>query len=632
MRLSQVIAEGVLPAMAVLSKALPPQARNRLEASLGLRPAKSRIRTLDPTPAASPGAAPAPSSPATDALGQDLLRGWYAFAKRHLITVGLFSVFINLLMLTIPIYLFQLSDRVMTSHSLDTLVMLTLMALGFILVLSLLDILRRQLLGRIATYFETSLGGAVVAGLVGATQSGQSSSVGPLRAVQHVRGFLSGPVMLMLFDAPMAPIYFVAVFLIHPELGYITVLSSLALIATAYLNQRATAPFLGKASQHAARADGHAEALARNAQVISAMGMLNEGILHWGREQSQALALQIDAQDRNTWISGLSKFLRLVAQIAMLGWGGYLALNGKLTGGMMIAASIIAGRALQPIEGMIEGWRSLLQTRASYQRVIAMIQALQNEKARLLLPKPTGRLSVEQLLYVSPATRAPILNGINFELQPGEAMAIVGPSGSGKSTLARMLVGCLWPTAGKVRLDSTEVRNWDRRQFGEFTGYLPQEVELFPGSIKSNISRMREDLPDEAIHAAATMTGAHDMICHQQNGYETVMETSGAPLSGGQRQRIALARAFYADPSLVVLDEPNSNLDAAGEEALADTLRRAKAKHITVVVITQRPALLQCVDKVLVLRGGRVEAFGPPSDVLHRVVRGPEPSKAPPTK
>ena len=277
----------------------------------------------------------------------------------------------------------------------------------------------------------------------------------------------------------------------------------------------------------------------------------------------------------------------------MLGWGAYLALHGELTGGMMIAASIIAGRALQPLEGMIEGWRSVVQTRAAYARVRAAVEALQNEKPKLLLPRPEGRLAVDRLLYLPPGTKEPVLNGVSFELEPGESLAIVGPSGSGKSTLARILVGCLMPTAGKVRLDGTELRNWDRRQFGEYTGYLPQEVELFPGTIKQNVCRMRDDLPDETIYEAAMLTGVHDMICQLPNGYETVLERSGAPLSGGQKQRIALARAFFGDPSLVVLDEPNSNLDAAGEQALTETLARAKEKRVTVVVVTQRPGAAQ---------------------------------------
>jgi ATP-binding cassette subfamily C protein len=351
--------------------------------------------------------------------------------------------------------------------------------------------------------------------------------------------------------------------------------------------------------------------------------MLNESILHWGRRQAPALTVQSQALDRNFWISGASKFVRLVTQITILGTGAYLALQAEITGGMMIAASIIAGRALQPLEGLIEGWRSCVQARSAYALVKQAVESFQRETPKLRLPKPQGRLSVDRILYLPPNSKEPVLNGVSLELAPGESLAIVGPSGSGKSTLARILVGCLVQTAGKVRLDGTELRNWDRRQFGEYTGYLPQEVELFPGTIKQNICRMRDDLPDASIYDAALFSGIHDMVCQLSQGYETVLDRGGGPLSGGQKQRIALARAFFGDPSLVVLDEPNSNLDAAGEQALTETLQRAKKRGVTAVVVTLRPALLNSVDKVLILRAGRAEAFGSPSDVLHRLVRSP---------
>jgi ATP-binding cassette subfamily C protein len=422
-------------------------------------------------------------------------------------------------------------------------------------------------------------------------------------------------------DAPLSPLYFGVIFLVHRDLGYIAVVAGLVLALIALINQKATSERLGLAGLHAAEADAAAESLARNSQVINAMGMLSESILHWGRRQAPALTVQSQALDRNFWISGASKFVRLVAQITILGTGAYLALHAEITGGMMIAASIIAGRALQPLEGLIEGWRSCIQARSAYARVKQAVESFQRETPKLRLPKPEGRLTVDRVLYLPPGSKEPVLNSVSLELAPGESLAIVGPSGSGKSTLARILVGCLVPTAGKVRLDGTELRNWDRRQFGEYTGYLPQEVELFPGTIKQNICRMRDDLPDASIYEAAMFSGVHDMVCQLPHGYETVLDRSGGPISGGQKQRIALARAFFGNPSLVVLDEPNSNLDAAGEQALTETLQRAKKRGVTAVVVTLRPALLNNVDKVLILRGGRAEAFGSPSDVLHRLVR-----------
>ncbi|MGE3175796.1 MAG: type I secretion system permease/ATPase, partial [Planctomycetota bacterium] len=495
------------------------------------------------------------------------------------------------------------------------------LALGFLLVLWTLDVMRRQVLGRIAGALDAFVAGPVLAGIVAGAKAGEGGSIQVLRSLQQVRSFIASPVMLLLIDVPLTPLYFAVLFLIHRDLGVIALVAGLVLFGFAVLNQKATDGALGRAGAHAAKADASAEALARNAQVVNAMGMLNESIQLWGRQQSQALAIQGAAQERNFWISGVSKFARHATQIVILGWGAYLALLGELTGGMMIAGAIIVGRALQPLEGLIEGWRSFVQTRSAYSRVRALLETAKAEPPKLLLPKPQGRLSVERILFIPPGSREPVLNGVSFALRPGESLAIVGPSGSGKSTLARIMVGCIVPTAGKVRLDGTELRNWDRRQFGEYTGYLPQEVELFPGTITQNVCRMREDVPDAQVYEAAKVTGIHEMVSQLANGYETMLDRGGAPLSGGQKQRIALARAFFGAPSLVVLDEPNSNLDSAGEQALSETLARAKANGVTVVVVTLRPALLNSVDKVLILRAGRVEAFGPPAEVLHRVVR-----------
>ena len=551
---------------------------------------------------------------------EDPMALWRSAARQAILIVGLFSICINVLMLTMPLYMFQLSDRVLISRSADTLIMLSLVALGLIAILSLLDILRREILGRLATRCETILGAAVISSIIRSAPTGDGANLAALRSLQQVRNFIASPVLLMMFDAPLAPLYFAAVFLIHPDLGFIGVGAAAVLLGFALMNQRATAGPLTQSAVHISRADAQAESLARNAQTINAMGMLNESIVQWGREQARGLISQVDAQERNYWIGGGSKFFRLVTQVVILGWGAHLALAGNLTGGMMIAASIIIGRALLPLEGMIEGWRSVVQMRSAYARVCAALEAIQREPSRLQLPKPQGRITVEKALYVPPGSKEPILNGISFELTPGESLAVVGLSGSGKSTLARILVGCLYPTAGKVRLDGTELRNWDRRQFGEFTGYLPQEVELFPGTIRENVCRLRNDLPDSDVYAAAKAADVHDMICQLPSGYETVLERTGSPLSGGQKQRIALARAFFGNPCFVVLDEPNSNLDALGEQLLATTLRRAKESGVTVVVVTQRPSLLNAVDKVLVLRAGRMEAFGPPQEVFHRLV------------
>jgi len=389
------------------------------------------------------------------------------------------------------------------------------------------------------------------------------------------------------------------------------------------INQKLTAVPFARASAFSTRANLQADAMARNAQVLNAMGMIPEGVVIWGRETAESLKAQVIAQDRNILMASISKFVRLCTQITILGWGAWLSLEGQLTGGMVITASVIGSRALAPVEGTIEGWRSFVHARSAYARIKALLQNSPLNLDRLRLPRPEGRLSVERILYVPPPTKKVILNGISFQLEPGESLAIVGNSGTGKSTLARMLVGSINPTAGNVRLDMMDLRNWDPRQFGESVGYLPQDVQLFPASIKANIARMRDDASDEAIFEAAEIADVHEMISEFPQGYETVIGMDGSPLSGGQKQRIGLARAFFGDPRLVVLDEPNSNLDTSGERALARALGRAKERGMTVVAITQRPSLLRSVDKIMILKNGSVQSFGKRDDIIPLIAGRP---------
>ena len=544
-----------------------------------------------------------------------------AAVRRNLLLVLLFTVFVNVLVLAIPIYLFQMSDRVLTSRSLDTLIMLTLFVMGAIVVQVLLDSTRRFVLMRTAVEAEVQLGAPVLSAAARASLSSNGREYQTLGDLQQLRSFLTSGTLLAFLDAPLAPLFVLVVYLIHPQLGLIIIVSSLVLLVIASLNQKATAKPFGDANAYLSRANSHLESMSRNAQIINALAMIPEAVRIWGKDTAGSLTSQVKAQDLNIVFAGFSKLTRLTTQVAMLGWGAKLALDGQLTGGMVIAASIISSRALAPIEGAIEGWYHVVQARSALNRIKTLLQGSPLNFARLRLPRPQGRLDVERILFVPPPSKRVILNGISFSLSPGESMAIIGSSGAGKTTLGKMLVGSILPTSGNVRLDLMDLRNWDQRQFGESIGYLPQDVQLFPGSIKANIGRMRDDASDEAIFRAAVLADVHELISSLPQGYETFVAADGAPLSGGQKQRVALARAFFGDPKLVVLDEPNSNLDSQGEAALARALKHAKENGITVVTITQRPALLNCVDKIMVLNNGSVSLFGSRSEVMRNLAQ-----------
>ncbi|MBD8066808.1 type I secretion system permease/ATPase [Devosia sp. PTR5] len=540
----------------------------------------------------------------------------YGTVRRNLALAMVFTVFVNVLVLAVPIYLFQMSDRVLTSRSLDTLVMLTVFVLGAIVAQVLLDAVRRLVLMRTAVEAEVQLGAPVLAAAARASLNSNGREYQTLADLQHIRSFLTSGTLLALLDAPLAPLFVLVVYLIHPHLGFIVIGSSVVLLIIARLNQKVTAQPFGEANSYLSRANSHLESMSRNAQIINALAMIPEVVRIWGKDTAGSLKAQVRAQDLNIAFAAMSKATRLFTQVSLLGWGAFLALSGELTGGMVIAASIVSGRALGPIEGAIEGWHSVVQARSALDRVRALLQNSPLNFARLRLPSPQGRLDVERVLFVPPPNKKVILNGISFSLNPGDSMAIIGSSGAGKTTLGKMLVGSVHPTSGSVRLDLMDLRNWDQRQFGENVGYLPQDVQLFPGTIKANIARMRDDIPDRAIYDAAVLADVHELISTLPQGYETYVAGDGAPLSGGQKQRVALARAFLGNPRLVVLDEPNSNLDSQGELALARALKHAKEENITVVTITQRPSLLNCVDKIMVLNNGAVALFGARDKVM----------------
>lgn len=536
--------------------------------------------------------------------------------RRGFAVVFLFSIAVNVLALTTSLYMLQLSDRVLSSRSVDTLIMLSVVAVGGIVVYGLLDVVRRFALTRLALGLEADLGANLLATGLSVEQQGGSFDTQALRDLQTIRGYVSGPVLPLIFDAPLAPFYALIVWLIHPQLGWIMLCGAVALVGLAIANKVLTAIPLAQASKYSMDAMTRAQSQARNSEVVLAMGMIDDCVKVWGRMNADALKAQAKAYDCNSLISGGSKIVRMLLQIAMLGWGAWLALNGYITGGAMVVSSMIAARGLQPIEGSIEGWRATAQAREAYARIRKLLTEKDVTKERLQLAPPQGQLDVENVTYIPRGAQKAVLQSISFSLAPGEALAVIGPSGAGKSTLMRVLVGTLRPTSGKVRLDGTDIRNWDRRQLGAYIGYLPQSVELFPGSIASNIARMQADASSDLVLAAARLANVLDVVNRLADGFNMEIGFDGAPLSGGQKQRVALARAFYNQPSFVVLDEPNSNLDGQGEQALIAAIENAKRAGMTVVAVTQRPSLLRVANKILMLKDGRVEKFGPAMDVL----------------
>ncbi|HBZ44378.1 MAG TPA: type I secretion system permease/ATPase [Maritimibacter sp.] len=528
----------------------------------------------------------------------------------NMLFVVLMTTGTNVLILSVPLYLFQISDRVLTSRSIDTLVMLTVVIVGAIVIQAMLDAIRRFVLMRTAVDVATRLGSPVLSAAAQASLHSNGREYQVLGDLQTLRGFLVSGTLLSFLDVPFTPFFILAIFLIHPHLGMIVIATAMLLALLAFINQKITSEGFKEANTAQVRANLHLDSMARNSQIINAMAMIPEAVRIWGTDTASSLKAQVRAQDRNILTASASRMFRLMAQIGMLGWGAWLALDGQMTGGMVIAASIVAGRALAPIEGSIEGWNSYLMARGAYERVANLLNRSARRNDKLRLPNPEGRVDVERLLFVPAGTKNVVLNALTFTIGAGETLAIIGNSGAGKTTLGKMLVGSILPTSGAVRLDLMDLRNWDPRQLGEIVGYLPQDVQLFPGTIKANIARMRNDASDEAIYRAAMLADVHDMIADLPQGYETMVAADGAPLSGGQKQRIGLARAFFGDPKFLVLDEPNSNLDTHGDAALVRALGHARDNRITTIVITQKPAILTAVDKIMVLDSGHISMFG----------------------
>lgn len=538
------------------------------------------------------------------------------------LVVGVFSLFSNVTMLVAPLYMMQVYDRVLTSGSKETLITLTALAVGLLIVNVFVEIARSRLLVRIGAKLDRKLSTNLFNAAFNARLAGnERSSSEPLRDLESVRTFLTGTGIIAIFDAPWTPIYLAVVFILHPLLGTIALFCGLLIFVLAIISEYSVRGPLSEAGRGARNSTDFTDLLSRNAEAVQAMGMLGALTRRWSRFHDYSIANQAIASDRIAVLQAITKLVRMCLQIAMLGTGAWLVLDHAMSAGGIIAASIISARAMAPVESLIGQWRGFVGARQASRRLGHSLQFdKSDDRPYTKLPKPGGRLEVSQVGYRLSPISAPVLNNICFELEPGKVLGIIGPSGAGKSTLARLLVGLSEPSFGTVRLDGADISSWPREDLGAFIGYLPQEVQLMTGTVTANISRFGE-LDSERITTAAHLAGVHELILGLPEGYETYIGDGGRALSGGQRQRIALARAIYNDVKLVILDEPNANLDYEGELALRRTLQWLKQNRRTVVVISHTPAVMSEVDDVLVLRHGRVEQFGPRDRVFSELLR-----------
>ncbi|AEF44699.1 type I secretion system ATPase [Serratia sp. AS12] len=532
-------------------------------------------------------------------------------------TVGIFTAFINLLMLVPSIYMLQVYDRVLPSRNEITLLMLTLIMLGMFGMMALLEYVRSMVVIRIGSQLDMRLNTRIYTAAYEANLKNGSSDAGQMLGdLTTVRQFLTGSALFAFFDAPWFPIYLLVIFLFNPWLGLFALVGSLLLIALAVINEMVSKKPLGEASKLSIMSSSLASTNLRNAEVIEALGMLPNLKQRWFTLHQRFLNSQRVASERATTVTSITKFVRLSLQSLVLGLGGWLAIDGHITPGMMIAGSILMGRTLAPIEQVINVWKSWSSAKLSYQRLVKLLDKHPPRGMGMSLPRPVGVISVEGVTATPPGSKADaVLHNVSFAIQPGDVLGIIGPSASGKSTLARLLVG-IWPVSeGIVRLDNADIYQWNKDELGPYIGYLPQDIELFAGTIAENIARFNA-IDSEKVIEAAKLAGVHELILRFPNGYDSVIGNGGAGLSGGQKQRIGLARALYGDPSLIVLDEPNSNLDDAGEKALNQAILFLKQRNKTVILITHRTNLLSMTSKLLLLVNGTVNAFGPTQQVL----------------
>lgn len=545
----------------------------------------------------------------------EIQRALAAF-KSTFITIGVFSAIINILMLTPSLYMLQVYDRVLASRNEITLLMLTLLMLGAFLFVGSLEVVRSFVLVRVGAKFDMMLNKRIYTAAFEQNLKQSGGNAGQaLNDLTSLRQFLTGNALFAFFDAPWFPIYLFVIFLFEPSLGWFALGGTVILIVLAIVNERVTRAPLSEANSMAVSASTMATNNLRNAEVIESMGMLPNLMGRWFKTHGKFLSLQADASQKAGTIGAITKFVQTALQSLVLGFGALLVLENKITPGMMIAASILVGRTLAPVQQVIGVWKSWSSTRSAHERLIKLLETNPARPAGMQLPRPTGALTIEGVTAAPPGVNTPIVRNLNFAINAGDVMGVIGPSGSGKSTLARLLVG-VWPSMmGKVRLDGADIYQWNKAELGPSIGYLPQDIELFSGTVSENIARFG-DVDAEKVVTAAKRAGVHEMILRLPKGYDTPLADGGGGLSGGQKQRLGLARAMYDDPALIVLDEPNSNLDDVGEAGLVNAVMDLRKRGKTIILITHRASILSATNKLLVLKDGAVQAFGPTQQVM----------------
>jgi PrtD family type I secretion system ABC transporter len=537
---------------------------------------------------------------------------------------ALFSFLINLLMLGPPIYMLQIYDRVLTTGHGWTLFMLTLLVSATLVVMCILEFLRTAVMVRIGSWFSERLGPVYISAGVRGWLGGDLGGTQAQRDISQIQTFIATQGLTAFFDIPWVPIFVALVWMLHPLLGIVALVSAVLLLVLSFVNEYATRRRIEKSVGKGIESNRLVEAIIRNAELVHAMNMQPALIDRWAQLNGAALAASRQANDAAGVILGITKFVRFFVQIAIMAVGAWLVIDAKLTAGSMIAASILLGRALAPVEIAQAAWRNFMGARLAYSRLKQLIEKFPTPATRTWLPEPDGQLVVENVSYVSPTSPRLLLNGISFSVEPGEALAIIGPSGAGKSTLCRLLVGLITPNAGEVRLAGSLITHWNATQIGRCVGFLPQDVDVFAGTVRQNIARM-QDADDHDIIQAAILAHAHEMVQRLPDGYETLIGEGGLRLSGGQRQRVGLARAVFGMPQLVILDEPNASLDQAGEAALGEAIVALKARGAGLIIVGHRPSTLERVDKILMLQDGNVHFYGPRDEVLQAVALSSQP-------